>query len=183
MKTGLGLSLGFVLLMFIGTFAVMQARGILPSPGVQAAELMIGPGENDSIVGIDFQVATATPDPADACLTDLGTLTEATTRMGTWTNECNSTNTRGSYAHFYTFTLGQETEARIELNSTSRDTFLHLLQGAGRDGTVLESNDDAAAGTTDSRIVRTLPAGTYTVEATTYFSSDCLLYTSPSPRD
>ena len=56
---------------------------------------------------------------------------------------------------------------RIDLVSTT-DPYLFLLQGAGRDGTVLARNDDSDG--LNSRISRSLSAGTYTVEATTYSS-------------
>ena len=105
--------------------------------------------------------------PADPCVTPLGTLAAATTQSGTWTDDCESTNRSGRYARFYSFTLEQETEVTIDLTSET-DTYLFLLTGAGQDGTVEEENDDAESGTTNSRIVVTLAAGTYTVEATTY---------------
>lgn len=52
--------------------------------------------------------------------------------------------------------------------SSSQDTYLFLLAGSGTDGRVVASNDDIGVGDVDSRIVRTLSAGTYTVEATTF---------------
>ena len=48
------------------------------------------------------------------------------------------------------------------------DTYLFLREGAGRDGTVLYENDDIVSGNTNSEIGETLPAGTYTIEVTTY---------------
>jgi hypothetical protein len=68
----------------------------------------------------------------------------------------------------HAFTLEEETEVTIELTS-EEDTYLFLLQGEGRDGTVDEENDDIESGVnTNSRITKTLAAGDYTVEATTY---------------
>ena len=56
----------------------------------------------------------------------------------------------------------------IDLTS-AEDTYLYLLEGMGRDGMVLHENDDVVPGTdTNSRIQKTLMAGTYTIEATTY---------------
>ena len=55
----------------------------------------------------------------------------------------------------------------IDLTS-SEDTFLFLLQGSGRGGAEEDQNDDIVSGNTDSQVVATLAAGTYTIEATTY---------------
>ena len=112
-------------------------------------------------------VSLTQPPPSDSCATALGTLTRGATKSGTWADGCDSANREGSRAWYYTFTLAQETEVTIGLTSTE-DTYLYLLVGAGRDGTVEEENDDIESGNTDSRIVATLTAGTYTIEATTY---------------
>ena len=57
------------------------------------------------------------------------------------------------------------------------DTYLFLREGSGRDGTEVASNDDHAdesdctaefERTTDSCIVHSLDAGTYTIEVSTY---------------
>ena len=48
---------------------------------------------------------TETPLPTTGCETDLGTLTGAEARSGTWANDCDSTGRSGSYARFYNFTL------------------------------------------------------------------------------
>ena len=102
-----------------------------------------------------------------ACLADLGTLSGAQTRQGTWADDCASGNREGSHARYYSFTLEQQTEVTIDLTSET-DAFLYLLQGSGEDGAVETENDDAATGNTDSSITITLEAGTYTIEATTY---------------
>ena len=103
----------------------------------------------------------------DSCLQSLGTLTAAVTRNVSWTGDCASTHRAGRYARFYSFTLSQQTEVDINLTS-SQDTFLYLLRGADANGTVVTDNDDVESGNTNSRITRTLAAGTYTIEATTY---------------
>ena len=64
-------------------------------------------------------------------------------------------------------TLSAEAEVTIDLTS-SVDTYLYLRSGSSTSGTALHSNDDIVSGNTDSRIVATLAAGTYTIEATTY---------------
>ena len=104
---------------------------------------------------------------AEGCIHDLGTLSGTETETGSWTSDCRSTNRSGRYARFYTFTLEQGTEVTIGLTSTE-DTYLFLLEGAGRDAEFRTENDDIEAGNTDSRIVETLAAGAYTIECTTY---------------
>ena len=107
------------------------------------------------------------PTPADSCVQGLGNLTGTVTQRGSWASDCASGNRSGSYARFYTFTLSEETEVTINLTS-EEDPYLFLQEGAGRDGAEVDSNDDIESGNTDSQIVATLTAGTYTVEATTY---------------
>ena len=72
------------------------------------------------------------------------------------------------------FTLAQESQVTIDLESTV-DSYLYLRSGEARSGTFLHQNDDHGnAGlprTTDSRISETLPAGEYTIEATTYVAA------------
>ena len=117
----------------------------------------------------------ATPPPSgDSCLTDLGAFPVGRLEHvpGTWAADCESTNRDSSYARFYTFTLEQETQVQIDLSS-SQDPYLFLLEGAGTDGTVVDRNDDIdfGGGNYYSRIYQTLPAGHYTIEATTYRGS------------
>ena len=112
--------------------------------------------------------ATINVDEEEECETSLGTLTETTTHSGSWTSDCDSVNRSGKYAKFITFTLSQETNVQIDLVS-STDPYLFLLSGAGQNGSVLEQNDDADG--LNSRITRTLSAGSYTAEATTYGSA------------
>ena len=111
---------------------------------------------------------TAGTESDDGCRLTLGSPSGTVTQTGTWTSDCDSVNRIGSYALFYTFTLKQEAELQIDLTS-SQDTYLFLLDGAGTDGTVEDSNDDVVV-TEDvnSRISTTLAAGAYTIEATTY---------------
>jgi hypothetical protein len=72
-----------------------------------------------------------------------------------------------SYARFYTFTLDQPKVVQIDLLSPE-NTYLYLYQGTGADATELDKNDNADIRDFNSRITSDmLPAGTYTVEATT----------------
>ena len=99
-------------------------------------------------------------------------LTAATTE-GSWTADCTSNisapgGSGDRYASFYTFTLDAESDVTINLSS-DEDAFLYLRSGTSTDGSALHENDDYNyPASTDSRIVETLSAGSYTIEATTY---------------
>ena len=93
---------------------------------------------------------------------------------GSWAPGCQSQHTvtdqhpNVGYARYYTFTLGQQSQVTIDLES-SVDTYLYLRAGNARSGTFLHENDDVVTGTDlNSRISESLAAGTYTIEATTY---------------
>ena len=62
----------------------------------------------------------------------------------------------------------------MEINLTSltsaTDPYLVLRQGGGTDGTMVTSNDNVGPRNLNSSINEELDAGTYTVEATTYFA-------------
>ena len=120
------------------------------------------------------------PPPGDQCvepLPDDGAVN------GSWADNCLSTNKSGSYARYYTFNLNQTSNVTITLDSDA-DTYLYLLNGSGRDGTVALENDDhgiltnteacadaSGLSPTDSCIIASLAAGDYTIEATTYYSN------------
>ena len=107
------------------------------------------------------------------CTTALGSISGTSTLQGTWTDECVSSNRRGTrYARYFTFELATAAELTIELVSEI-DPYLYLMAGAGTSGTELAKNDDSrdnALGRYNSRIVYDAAAGTYTAEATTYGS-------------
>ena len=86
---------------------------------------------------------------------------------GEWADDCESENRTGSYARYYSFTVEEESEVTITLESEI-DTWVYLLEGSGRSGAVQHDNDDIESGDTDSQIVATLSGGSYTIEATTY---------------
>ena len=98
----------------------------------------------------------------------LQALTAAGTE-GSWTADCPSTNRDNAYARFYTFTLTQQAEVTITLESAT-DPYLFLLSGTGTDSDKLTENDDidAPSRNFNSRITRMLNSGSYTIEATTY---------------
>ncbi len=100
-----------------------------------------------------------------ACMTDLGTAPRFVTRTGAWDGSCPSAYYlhAGKYARYYRFTLTAPTPVVIDLTSTSADPLLAL-----RNNTGLVAEDDDGGTKTSARIRRTLQAGTYTIEATTY---------------
>lgn len=91
---------------------------------------------------------------------------------GSWDDTCLSEK-EGSgggtrYARFYTFTLSGNGTFTATLTS-SQDPYLYLLEGNGRNGTIIEENDDADGLGRNSQIPEIdLAPGDYTIEATTY---------------
>ncbi len=111
------------------------------------------------------------PEPADTCVQSVGADGAV---AGSWDDTCLSEkNAPGGagdrYARFYTFTLDEATDVVINLSS-DEDTYLYVLEGHGKSGDTLHSNDDIAGGgvNLNSRLSVTLQAGDYTIEATTY---------------
>ena len=97
---------------------------------------------------------------------DLGTLAATVDRSNSaWTSDHQSTQRTGSHARFYTFTLAEETHLVINLTSPL-DPDLYVLDS---NGTVVANNDNVTTRNLNSRIDQNFGAGTYTVEATTYF--------------
>ena len=111
------------------------------------------------------------PAPVDACVQSV----EADGAIdGSWDGTCLSEKDAPGgagdrYARFYTFTLTETTDIVINLSS-DEDTYLYLLEGHGKGGQTLHSNDDIASGgvNLNSRVSVTLQPGSYTIEATTY---------------
>ena len=92
-----------------------------------------------------------------------------------WSSACLAANTpEGAqtgkrYAGFYTFALNAPADVTVTLTSPDvADTYLYLLEGAGKDGSVMYRNNDISAENRHSRISQRLQAGNYTIEATTY---------------
>ena len=98
---------------------------------------------------------------------NLGTLTGSVDRSNSmWTSDHMSTQRMmDSYARSYTFTLTEATHVVINLTAPE-DPYLFLLRS---DGTVAHESDNITTRNLNSRIDETLAAGTYTIEATTYF--------------
>ena len=84
-------------------------------------------------------------------------------RSGEWSDDCTSGRRSGRFARLFEFALSGEREVTIDLESAV-DTYLFLLDGQNG---VIESDDDGGSGL-NSQITRTLAAGAYRVEATTF---------------
>jgi len=119
---------------------------------------------SSGIVG-DFNITVATNTPSDDCVDSIN-FNQAVS--GSWESSCESTNRQDRYAKYYTFTLSSSQWVTIDLQSPT-DTYLFLLRGAGKNGSVIAQDDDGGRGH-NSKIFYTLSAGTYTIEATTYSS-------------
>ncbi len=105
------------------------------------------------------------PEPSPGNCTNSINLNQ--TVSGNWTVGCSSTHHSGSYAKYYTFNLSRRQQVTINLQSTSADAYMILLNGSGNNGSIIERDDDDG-GNRNSQITRTLSPGTYTIEATTY---------------
>ena len=114
-------------------------------------------------------IASFSVQKTTAAQTDCVQALTAATTEGAWNTDCPSTNRDNAYARFYTFTLTQQAEVTITLESAT-DPYLFLLSGTGADADYLTHNDDidAPSRNFNSRITRTLNSGSYTIEATTY---------------
>ena len=136
--------------------------------GTSSYTLTVRAQDNHGATG----TATVTITVENPCHTILGTQTGTRTLSGTWVSACPSPNYSGTYAHFYTFTLAQESIVQIDLASTE-DPVLYLLAGSGTGGAILgqDYEADTVGGGYNARISQELAAGDYTVEATTFLQS------------
>ena len=107
--------------------------------------------------------------PIDGSGAHIGTWGDASCVSETRPNDADDGGTAGEtyYARFYTFTLDEASDVTITLKS-DEDTYLYLLDGHGKSGSVVAENDDLDDDNRDSRIMKRLDAGDYTIEATTY---------------
>ena len=127
--------------------------------------------------GYGFAVLPAADAPYDPCLEELGSFDDSGEFEieGTWVSSCVSDrsaeqSTDDRYTRYYTFEITEESDVSISLTSDDQDTYLYLTEGVGKGGDLLGENDDVDPGSdTNSLIeVEDLPAGEYTIEATTF---------------
>ena len=113
-----------------------------------------------------FESAQAQDDTAECPPpTELGELSDILTASGTWsTDQCDtSTFLEHRPGQRFRFSLAEEAEVRIDLSAASRDALVYLL---AEDGRLIDADDDTGGGV-NARIERSLPAGTYQIEAST----------------
>lgn len=91
---------------------------------------------------------------------------------GAWTPGCLAanppSNDRDYYARFYTFILDVASEITITLSSTDVAPYLYLLNGAGKGGAI--ERETGSANASAATMTVPLQPGSYTIEATTYYS-------------
>ena len=85
---------------------------------------------------------------------------------GTWAPSCESYRGAPAPAKYYTFTLDSESQVTIELQSSSGSN-LYVRDGYALYGGWIAHDYGLKR---NSRVSRTLPAGVYTIEATTYIA-------------
>ena len=94
------------------------------------------------------------------------------TIASTWIPRCDSTHRTGSYAQFYTFYVNTPKKIVIDLGSTVADAYLYLLGSVDSTwsiaGPIIREDNDSGSGDNAKIMTNTLPAGRYTIEATTY---------------
>ena len=138
---------------------------VTEADGSVTATISTGMGYSVSANNGAATTNVADDDAASPCKTQL-TVDGAT--QGTWISGCKSTARSGRNAQFYTFQLSKQSDVTIHLTS-KHDTYLFLRAGNDtRSGSAVTYNDDIGGGNYNSRIIRTLNAGWYTIEATTF---------------
>lgn len=108
-----------------------------------------------------------TPPPAPSTSTCIEEIAIGASVSATWASTCTSAHRSGSYARYYRFSATSTRSVTITLSSAATDSYLFLLRGSDRDGAIVAEDDDSA-GNLNSRIVATVTAGTYVIEATTF---------------
>ena len=100
---------------------------------------------------------------------ELGVLADTFSTEAVWSHfGCESAFRPDRSSQRYRFELTQATRVQIDLTSDVADSYVYLLDDTG---TLLESDDDGGV-RFNSRIVRTLGVGTYTIEATNWGDRD-----------
>ena len=115
---------------------------------------------------------TCEPPAVPACTKALGVVVSGVLEgSGSWDSGCTLPAVRRSggpfYAKHHMFTLAVDAAVTIDVASRHTDAYLFLLKGHGPGGATLRLDNDSGAGR-DARLANiSLPAGAYTVTATT----------------
>ena len=117
----------------------------------------------DESTTTDAEPETEIASPAGCDLPAIGL---GQTKNGLWTSSSPiSKNRSPSRSEPFVFELTEPKTVTITLNSNA-DTYLYLMRGCSASGSFITSNDDFNG--LNSRIRRSLDAGVYTIDATTY---------------
>ena len=143
-------------------FTPAQVAGYLKSN----AEQRESPDPNDTW-GHGFAVL---PPPGGCDAVEIAA--EGSLAQGTWANDCQSQEAAGRNARYYQFTLAEESEVTITLESDdgAQEPVLHLRQGAdATSGDYIGFNEgESESSYLRAVIEQNLDTGTYTIEARTY---------------
>ena len=124
----------------------------------------------DDIAGaVAIYGGTARPPTGGCTLEDFGIVSAGNTvvrRTGTLGRDCVSPNYSGKLARYYSFRLDRTSNIRIDMGSSTIDSWLTLRRGANIRGAQLAFDDDGGIIGLNARIDRSLEAGIYTIEAT-----------------
>ena len=124
----------------------------------------------DDIAGaIAIYGGTARPPTGGCTLEDFGIVSAGNTvvrRTGTLGMDCVSPNYSGVLARYYSFRLDRTSNIRIDMVSSTIDSWLTLRRGANIRGAQLAFDNDGGSIGLNARIDRSLEAGIYTIEAT-----------------
>jgi len=121
-----------------------------------------GFGEYQIAVNPNQNPLPPVPVPTSCTITDLFL---GDVQVGWFDSNCMSQVKNGSYAKRYRINIAYPTTVDISLSSNSVDTYLSIIDSFGN---VIGVDDDGGNGT-NSHLLLSLQAGTYLVEATTYF--------------
>ena len=139
-------------------------------PGVYLVEATTVGGRRQGAADFSLSISRVEGcDPEHLGSLELGTDLETT---GTWTlDTCGSRFVAEHPAFGYTFEMATGGRVRIDLRSTEGDPVLSLISSTRG---LISANDDGGE-RRNSRIERYLQAGTYLIEATTYWERDAQL--------
>ncbi len=116
---------------------------------------------------IEVEMCVAEVKAANGAEEVSGGITLGDTITGKWEAGCPSITRGARLAKYYTLTVPIISGVKIALDS-HLDTYL-VLRSGGLSGSIIAEDDDDGEGN-NSLIEQTLPAGEYTIEATTFYS-------------
>jgi hypothetical protein len=114
--------------------------------------------------------ATGTPG-GDPCTMSVTYTAGATLNGSLATTDCRLSS--GHYADFYNTSLPTATAVEYQMNSTAVDSWLEMYDAAGN---LVAFNDDAATGTSDSKVRVFAPSGNYFLAASSYEAGETGAY-------